>query len=250
MGSNANQTYTDAAESGFWTKKDRPPVIGDALGRFPSLALIDAQPGQLILDAGCGAGYMSRRMALMGANIVGVEINSEMLEAARKINAEDPMRIFYTQGDITETDFGSSMFDTVVAVAVLFHLSRNEVQSFFRAAYRALKPEGRLVISYTSKKLMDLASGRDIGWVAYSDPKETDGTSVLRTEHYTNSVGQRFTADVWGHETLDLEKMIWHAGFGHTFAYERVVIPHHLEAVNASGESGFVAFEQIVATKK
>lgn len=250
MGSNANHSYTEAAETGFWTAKNRPVVLGDVLGRVPTLDLVNPEPGQLILDAGCGAGYMARRYTQRGAKVVGVDINAEMLNAAKAINQEDRLPIFYTGGDIAETDFGVNMFDSVTCVAVLFHLRREEIGRFFRAAQRALRKGGKLVISFTSVELMEVASGRDIGWVAYSNVKEVDGTSVMRTEHYKNSVGQTFVADVWGHKTKDLLALLGDAGFDQRpSTYQRMVTTEALTAVGVTGETGFVGFEQIIVSK-
>ncbi len=43
-----------------------------------------AQPGEYILDLGCGDGQLTARIAAMGANVAGVDSSAEMVEAARR----------------------------------------------------------------------------------------------------------------------------------------------------------------------
>jgi SAM-dependent methyltransferase len=54
------------------------PALGDA-----ALALLAPQPGELILDVGCGDGALSQRIAEAGARVIGLDSSPEMVEAAR-----------------------------------------------------------------------------------------------------------------------------------------------------------------------
>ncbi|HHN73503.1 MAG TPA: class I SAM-dependent methyltransferase, partial [Thermopetrobacter sp.] len=47
------------------------------------LSWLDARPGERILDLGCGDGVIAERLMRAGCQVVGVDISSEMLEAAR-----------------------------------------------------------------------------------------------------------------------------------------------------------------------
>ena len=53
-----------------------------ALGA-PALALLDPQPGELILDVGCGDGSLTSQIAAAGARVIGLDASPEMVEAAR-----------------------------------------------------------------------------------------------------------------------------------------------------------------------
>ncbi len=54
------------------------PKLGQA-----ALQLLDAQPGELILDVGCGDGALTARIAEAGARVIGLDSDSAMVEAAR-----------------------------------------------------------------------------------------------------------------------------------------------------------------------
>ena len=54
------------------------PRLGDAV-----LQLLAPQPGELILDVGCGDGVLTARIAAAGAKVIGLDASPEMVEAAR-----------------------------------------------------------------------------------------------------------------------------------------------------------------------
>jgi SAM-dependent methyltransferase len=60
-----------------------------ANGRFVSdlagavIALLDPQPGERILDLGCGDGALTATIAARGAHVIGVDASAAMVEAAR-----------------------------------------------------------------------------------------------------------------------------------------------------------------------
>ncbi|HEX8640683.1 MAG TPA: class I SAM-dependent methyltransferase [Allosphingosinicella sp.] len=65
------------------------PVDFAQNGRFvpelgvPALQLLDPQPGELILDVGCGDGALTARIVEAGARVIGLDSSPEMVEAAR-----------------------------------------------------------------------------------------------------------------------------------------------------------------------
>ncbi len=48
--------------------------------------LLQLKPGQNILDVGCGNGLTTRRLASLGAKMVGIDFASEMINNARKMS--------------------------------------------------------------------------------------------------------------------------------------------------------------------
>jgi SAM-dependent methyltransferase len=53
-----------------------------ALGA-PAVALLDPQPGELILDLGCGDGVLTQKIVDAGARVIGLDASPDMVEAAR-----------------------------------------------------------------------------------------------------------------------------------------------------------------------
>lgn len=54
------------------------PALGEA-----ALQRLDPQPGELILDIGCGDGALTAKIAEAGARVIGLDSSQEMVEAAR-----------------------------------------------------------------------------------------------------------------------------------------------------------------------
>lgn len=79
------------------------------------MTLADLRPGENALDAGCGTGLYTRRLADSGATVTGIDADPEMLAAAR---LEAPAATF-VQGDVTALPFAEASFDLSLAVTVL-----------------------------------------------------------------------------------------------------------------------------------
>ena len=52
----------------------------------PLLQLLAPQPGELILDLGCGDGALTEKLAACGCKVIGVDSSMQQLQAARKRN--------------------------------------------------------------------------------------------------------------------------------------------------------------------
>ena len=48
------------------------------------VSLLAPQPGERILDLGCGTGHLSAQIVESGARVVGVDRSPEMIQAARQ----------------------------------------------------------------------------------------------------------------------------------------------------------------------
>jgi len=67
-----------------WSPADyaRNAAFVPALGQA-ALHLLDPQPGELILDIGCGDGALTEKIGEAGARVIGLDCSEEMVEAAR-----------------------------------------------------------------------------------------------------------------------------------------------------------------------
>jgi trans-aconitate methyltransferase len=74
----------EAASTSSWNAADYARVGGFVaeLGEA-ALDLLDPQPGERILDVGCGDGALTRRIMERGARVLGIDNSPEMVEAAR-----------------------------------------------------------------------------------------------------------------------------------------------------------------------
>jgi len=107
-----------------------------ALGQ-PVLDLLNPQPGERILDLGCGDGVLSEKVTAVGAKLVGVDSSPEMIGAARQRGLDAHVM------DATNLSFDRE-FDAVFSNAVL-HWIKSDPDAVIAGVRRALKPGGRFV---------------------------------------------------------------------------------------------------------
>jgi trans-aconitate methyltransferase len=52
------------------------------------IPILQPQPGELILDLGCGTGHLTQTIAENGAHVIGIDSSASMIEAAQAIYSE------------------------------------------------------------------------------------------------------------------------------------------------------------------
>ena len=110
----------------------------------PEQTLIDMlalQPGERVLDAGCGLGRWSAGLAATGALVTGIDIHAPLLEQAR---IACPQAEFHAADLLTWTPAES--FDAIYAFATLHWVLPPDQAA--RALRTMLKPGGRLAAAF------------------------------------------------------------------------------------------------------
>jgi 2-polyprenyl-6-hydroxyphenyl methylase/3-demethylubiquinone-9 3-methyltransferase len=90
------------------------------------------------LDVGCGAGFLSNRLAAEGFSVTGLDLSEESLKVARKHDSTQKAQ--YVSGDAYKLPFADQSFDVVTAMDFLEHVD-NPLQSIQEIS-RVLKPGG------------------------------------------------------------------------------------------------------------
>jgi len=98
--------------------------------------LLKPQPGERILDLGCGDGALTRKLADLGCEVVGVDASADQIAAARKSGLDARVK------DCQALDFDRE-FDAVFSNAAL-HWMKN-ADAVLDGVKRALRPGGRFV---------------------------------------------------------------------------------------------------------
>lgn len=105
------------------------------------LELLDPQPGERILDVGCGTGHLTSFIAEKGAFVVGIDSCEEMIAKAKTTYSNLELLV----GDIR--DFrAKEPFDAIFSNAVL-HWVQPPEQAVIRMS-ELLRPGGRLVVEF------------------------------------------------------------------------------------------------------
>ena len=106
---------------------------------------LDPRPGERILDLATGTGWTSRQLARRGASVVGVDIATGLLDAARANAVAEGLAIDYQVGDAEALPFDDASFDAVVSTCGVMFASRPEAAAGELA--RVCRPGGRLALT-------------------------------------------------------------------------------------------------------
>jgi trans-aconitate methyltransferase len=101
----------------------------------PVLDLLAPQPGERILDLGCGDGALTEKLASAGADVIGIDASADMIAAAKRRGLE--ARVV----DAYHLTFDSE-FDAVFSNAAM-HWMKRDPEAILDGVFRALKPGGR-----------------------------------------------------------------------------------------------------------
>lgn len=106
------------------------------------------QPGERVLDVGCGTGIVARRVApCVGprGQVVGLDLNPHMLTVARAAAAREGLSIDWHEGRAEQLPFDEGSFDLVLCqFALMFFVDRAAAIS---EMHRVLSDGGRLAIA-------------------------------------------------------------------------------------------------------
>lgn len=115
----------------------RRALVYEALG---------AQPGESILDAGCGPGFYVAELSAQvgeGGSVTGVDTSPQMLAVARK-RCDALPNVDFREGAVTALPLADESFHRALSVQVLEYVE--DASAAFGELHRALRPGGRVVV--------------------------------------------------------------------------------------------------------
>ena len=111
------------------------PVLWEFAGEVKDL---------LVLDAGCGTGYLSGKLWDNGAKVTGIDLSEKMIEIAKK---NYPQIEFFAESCSVMSNIQSDYFDLLISNYVI--MDTPELQETIDAFYRVLKPKGKAIIIFS-----------------------------------------------------------------------------------------------------
>lgn len=142
------------------------PALGAAV-----LDLLSPQAGERILDLGCGDGVLTEKLVAAGAEVLGVDSDPAMLDAAQAKGLD----VRHVDGQALDFD---GEFDAVFSNAALHWMPDHA--AVFAGVHRALKPGGRFVAECGGHG--NIAAMR----TALRAVLEQRGLAVLETQNYAS----------------------------------------------------------------
>lgn len=102
---------------------------------------------ETILEIGCGTGTLAARMALKGNDVLAIDKNLQMINAAMKnYPTKTKVKLLYQIGTIADLPVEDGSKDAIVSTFMLSELRPLEQQVFLRNAWKALNPNGRVIL--------------------------------------------------------------------------------------------------------
>ena len=116
--------------------------------------------GDVVLDIGCGAGRVGVHIAPRARRWIGADVSREMLGHARAaLGGAGNVEFIHLTGDGLPASLDGTI-DVVYCTTVFMHLEEWDRYRYIQAAFRALKPGGRLYVDSFSLLSVD-------GWALF-----------------------------------------------------------------------------------
>ncbi|HSF62688.1 MAG TPA: class I SAM-dependent methyltransferase, partial [Gaiellaceae bacterium] len=109
-------------------------------GYEAALERVSLEPGQHVLDIGCGTGVFLGLVAARGADPHGIDASEPLIDLARRRLPEADLRV----GDMEALPFGDDTFDLVTGFTSFFFA--NDMVAALREAGRVAKPGAPVVV--------------------------------------------------------------------------------------------------------
>src|SRR6266536_3747927 len=110
------------------------------------LRLARLQPGEAVLDVGCGTGTLAiaaKRQVGPTGIVHGIDASPEMLARAEKKARKASVEIVLRNGVVEKMPFPDAQFDAVLGTVMVHHLPRKARLECAREMRRVAKPGGR-----------------------------------------------------------------------------------------------------------
>ncbi len=140
MPSSPFDTWTEPYDRWFTTP------IGRLVYAYESellLELLDPQPGERILDAGCGSGIFTGRVLARGATVVGLDLSLPMLHAALRRHAG--ARFLGLCADLSALPCADGCFDRVWSMTAIEFIE--DAARTLAELERVTRPGGTIVVT-------------------------------------------------------------------------------------------------------
>jgi SAM-dependent methyltransferase len=109
------------------------------------VSLAAVQPGEQVLDLATGTGNAALLAARAGAEVMGVDTASRLIDVAEERAAGEGLRATFVVGDVQALPFKDRSFDGAVSVFGLIFAA--DAGQAFDELVRVLRPDGRALVS-------------------------------------------------------------------------------------------------------
>ncbi|GIM27546.1 SAM-dependent methyltransferase [Clostridium polyendosporum] len=145
------------------------------------------QKGDKVLDVACGTGIYSISLSKKGANVIGVDLDSTMIEKAKAKAKRGNFNIEFLQENMIDLKerFGEESFNIIFCIGnSIVHLEcKEQIETVIKDYYEMLKEDGTLIIQIIN---YDRIIEHGITELPLIDRKE-EGVKFIRKYEYSPS---------------------------------------------------------------
>ena len=145
--------------------------VGNSNMNLHTLAVLNPQINQRILEIGMGNGFFVKNILNVDASIqyVGIDYSNQMVKESMELNSKFVLekRAEFLEGSINDLPFDSNSFDQIFTVNTFYFWDNHE--QVITELMRVLKPSGTLILSIRPKHNLDTMAVAEFGF----DKKET-----------------------------------------------------------------------------
>lgn len=165
-----NNAYYDDLKDRWLVAEDDPVALLRQEGDFRAKWVLEVlgNRSQNVLDIGCGAGFLIKRLLEGGHRVTGLDASVASLEVAARLTEG---RAKLVEGDAYRLPFPDGSFDTVTAMDFLEHVS--DPEKVVAEAARVLKPGGVFFYhTFNRNPLSHLIVIKGVEWFVANTPKD------------------------------------------------------------------------------
>ncbi|WP_087035888.1 class I SAM-dependent methyltransferase [Thermococcus litoralis] len=161
-----------------------------------------------VLDLACGVGGFSFLLEEYGFEVVGIDIDDEMIKKAREYAKEKNSKVEFIVGDARKLPFEDETFDYILLLGnTILHFSPRELSEVFKEVKRVLKKDGLLLINFIDMRelLSRVQMGTVVGeeyWISSVMIDDKEKSAVIEYKSEKNSFRIKFT--IWGKTAVEL----------------------------------------------
>lgn len=146
-------------DAGFEAPEDRGMIEAFA-------ARINDGTALPVVDAGCGAGRMTRLLASLGTDVSGIDVSAGMVEVARRACPEFSFEV----AELSNLPYGDGTLGGVFAWYSIIHSLPGDLPVVFAEFRRVLTPGGYAMVSFQvgeGPRHLERAYGHDVSMEAH-----------------------------------------------------------------------------------
>jgi ubiquinone/menaquinone biosynthesis C-methylase UbiE len=150
------------------------------------------QPGEHVLDVGCGTGELTMlaRQRTGTDTVVGLDASPEMIAVARRKAERAHLAIDYRVEVIEKIPFPDNTFDVVLSSLMMHHLPDPLKQAGLLEIQRVLKPGGRVVVVDLKGNTARTIHHLPLGWFHHGVEKGIEYVGTLLEQSGFKNVEQ------------------------------------------------------------